>query len=117
MTTTANSALPPFFFDPRMRIWLPVAVAGLLALTLFAFARRTRTLAWRHGYNLIAGLILVGTVIAGCGGGSSTVTPPPPNGTAPGSYTVTVYAFTESNSSNGANANADANVAIPLTVN
>jgi hypothetical protein len=38
-------------------------------------------------------------------------------GTAPGSYTVTVYAFTESNVGNGSNSTADANVAIPLTVN
>ncbi len=39
------------------------------------------------------------------------------NGTAPGSYTVTVYAFTESNVGSGSNSTADASVAIPLTVN
>ncbi len=38
-------------------------------------------------------------------------------GTAPGSYTVTVYAFTESNVGNGSNGTADAHVDIPLTVN
>jgi hypothetical protein len=66
---------------------------------------------------LIAGLIFVGAVIAGCGGGNNNIVPPPNNGTTPGAYTVTVYAFTESNVSDGSNAKADASVSIPVTVN
>jgi beta-glucanase (GH16 family) len=117
VTTTANSVLPPFFFVPGLRFWLPIASAGFLLLIALTLAGRMRSRAWRYALPVVAGLIFGGAVIAGCGGGSSTMTPPPGNGTTPGSYTVTVYAFTESNSSNGANANADANVAIPLTVN
>jgi beta-glucanase (GH16 family) len=115
--TTANSILPPLFFTPKLRIWLPIAIVGLFALMLFNLARRMRTLAWRYSFAAVAALILVGAVIAGCGGGNSTVIIPPNNGTPPGPYTVTVYAFTESNNSDGSNGHADANVAIPLTVN
>jgi beta-glucanase (GH16 family) len=117
VTTTANSVSPPLFLTPKLRIWLPVAIVGLLALMLFAQARRMRSLAWRYSFAAVAGLILLGAVIAGCGGGNSTVIIPPNNGTPPGPYSVTVYAFTESNTSDGSNANADANVTIPLTVN
>ncbi len=117
VATTANSILPPFFLDPRLRIWVPITFAGLLALLLVALARRTRRSAWRYRSPLAAELTLAAILIAGCGGGSSTTTTPPPNGTTPGSYAVTVYAFTESNAGDGSNANADANVAITLTVN
>jgi len=118
VTTTANSIVPPFFLNPRMRIWVPITMAGLLVLLIVALARCTRSSAWRYGSALVAGLILAAIVMAGCGGGGSSVTPPPPNnGTTPGSYTVTVYAFTESNASDGSNGNADASVAISLTVN
>jgi beta-glucanase (GH16 family) len=118
VTTTANSIVPPFFLNPRMRIWVPITIAGLLVLLIVALARCTRSSAWRYGSALVAGLILAAIVMAGCGGGGSSVTPPPPNnGTTPGSYTVTVYAFTESNASDGSNGNADASVAISLTVN
>jgi beta-glucanase (GH16 family) len=118
VTTTANSVSPPLFFTPKLRIWLPITVTSLLGFLLIAIARRTGTFAWRYSCTILAGGILVGAVIAGCGGGSSTmITPPNNNGTPPGSYSVTVYAFTESNSSNGSNANADANVSIPLSVN
>jgi hypothetical protein len=118
VTTTANSILPPFLFNPKMRLWLPIAIAGFLVFMVVALARRTRNCAWRYGSALVAELILAAIVIAGCGGGNSTtMTPPNSNGTPPGAYTVTVYAFTESNSSDGSNGNADASVAIPLTVN
>jgi beta-glucanase (GH16 family) len=115
--TTANSILPPLFFTPKLRIWLPIAIVGLFALMLFNLARRVRSLAWRYSFAAVAGLILIGAAIAGCGGGSSTVIIPPNNGTPPGAYSVTVYAFTESNNSDGSNGKADANVSIPLTVN
>jgi hypothetical protein len=120
VATTANAILPPFFFDPRIRIWIPVTVAGLLALLIAALALRAQGRVRRQLCGIAAVLILAGVVVvAGCGGGSSMNPPPPPpnTGTPPGSYTVTVYAFTESNMSDGTNATADANVAIPLTVN
>jgi hypothetical protein len=117
VTTTANSIVPPFFFDPEMRFWLPIVGVGFLALAVVALTRRMRSRAWRYAFPVVAVLILAGAVIAGCGGGGSTMPPPPGNGTTPGSYTVTVYAFTESNGSTGSNANADASVAVPLTVN
>jgi hypothetical protein len=119
VTTTANSVLPPLLFHPKLRMWLPTAIAAILVLIVVALANRTRSRTWQYGCTLAAGLILAGGVIAGCGGGASGVTtPPPPNtGTTPGAYTVTVYAFTESNASDGTNAHADASVTIPLTVN
>jgi hypothetical protein len=118
LTTTANSVAPPVLFLPRVRMWVPIAIAGLLALTLAALARRMRSRVWRFSWTLVAGLIFVGVVIAGCGGGNSNVIVPPPNtGTTPGAYTVTVYAFIESNASDGSNGNADASVSIPANVN
>lgn len=117
VTTTANSILPPFFLDPRMRLWLPTLIVGLLVLLIVGLARPTRSPAWRYGSTLLAELTIAAIVIAGCNDGGSNTTTPPPKGTAPGSYTVTVYAFTESNASDASNGNADANVAIPLTVN
>ncbi len=117
VATTANAMLPPLFFTPENRIWLPVALAGLLALIAMILARSTPRRAWRYGFALLAACIVAGTLIAGCNGNNGPTTTPPPNGTPPGSYTVTVYAFTESNIGDGSNANADASVAIPLTVN
>jgi hypothetical protein len=119
VTTTANSVMPPFFFNPRLRFFLPIAITASLVLTLVAVARRMRRHTWSYAFTAVAGLILLGAVIAGCGGGGSSLVPPPPppnNGTPPGPYTVTVYAFTETNASNGSTANADASVPISLTV-
>ena len=119
LATTANSVTPPLLFNPEIRIWVPVAIAALLALTLFALARQMRSRTRRFSWMLLAGLMFFGAMIAGCGGGPSNVIPPPPpnTGTTPGAYTITVYAFTESNVSDGSNANADASVSIPVTVN
>src|SRR6267154_669729 len=118
VTTTANAIMLPFFIDPRMRIWMPITIAGLLALLIVALVLRAQGNARRQLCGVAAVLILVGIAIAGCGGNSAPPPPPPPpNGTPPGSYTVTVYAFTESNMSDGTNATADASVAIPFTVN
>jgi hypothetical protein len=119
VATTANAILPPFFFNPRMRFWVPILIAELVVLAVaFFLALRMRGRVKRQLCGIAAVLILVGLAIAGCGGSSAPPPPPPPpSGTPPGSYTVTVYAFTESNVSDGSNANADANVAIPLTVN
>jgi beta-glucanase (GH16 family) len=118
VATTANSVLPPYWFDPKPWLLLPMAFAATLLLAILSLAQRLRSRAWRPAYAMLALLILAGITIAACGGGSSMTPPPPPiNGTTPGAYTVTVYAFTESNASDGTNANADAKVAIPLTVN
>jgi len=115
VTTTANAIVPPLFFTPENRIWLPVALAALLALLGMWLARSTPRRAWRYGFALVAACMIVGTLTAGCSGNNGP--PPPTNGTPPGSYTVTVYAFTESNIGDGSNGTADASVAIPLTVN
>ena len=118
VTTTANAILPPFFFNPRVRIWMPITIAGLLALLILALALRAQGRVRRQLCGIATVLILAGVVaIAGCGGGNSVTPPPPNNGTPPGSYTVIVYAFAESNTSDGTNAHADASVAILLTVN
>ena len=118
VATTANAILPPFFLDPRMRIWMPITLAGLLTLLTVALALRAQGRVRRQLCGIAAVLVLAGVVaIAGCGGGSSMTPPPSNNGTPPGSYVVTVYAFTESNTSDGTNANADTHVDIPLTVN
>jgi beta-glucanase (GH16 family) len=117
VTTTANSILPPFYLDPRVRFRVPVVIAELILLLVAFFFARSRRSAWGYSFALVAASIVAGTLIAGCGGGNSITPPPPNNGTTPGAYTVTVYAFTESNASDGSNGSADANVAIPLTVN
>jgi len=118
VTTTANSILPPRFFDPRRGFRLPIALAATLLLMIVVLALRSRGRAWHPAFGMAVVLILIlaASAIVGCGG-NSTMTPPSNKGTPPGSYAVTVYAFTESNTSDGTNANADANVAIPLIVN
>jgi beta-glucanase (GH16 family) len=117
VTTTANSILFPQIFNPKTRKWLPEVIVAFLALTIFAFALRLQSRAWRYNFTFVTGLILFGAVIASCGGNGTATGPTGSGGTPPGAYTVTVYAFTESNSSNGSNANADASVSIPLIVN
>jgi beta-glucanase (GH16 family) len=114
VTTTANAIVPPLFFPPENRIWLPVMIAALLAFIAMALAKTRTRRAWRYAFVLVAVCIVAGTLIAGCSNNGSP--PPPTNGTPPGSYTVTVYAFTESNIGDGSNANADAHVDVPLTV-
>jgi beta-glucanase (GH16 family) len=118
VTTTANSIVPPIFFNPKLRIWLPMAIAALLISVVLAVARRMQSRALGYACALALGLILTGAVIAGCGGGASSVTtsPPPNTGTTAGAYIVTVYAFTEGNATDGANAHADVSASIPLTV-
>ena len=123
--TTANvgaAGLIPlnYFFHPGSRIWLPIAITGFLASFILAHSRRRQRQAWLYDCILIAGLFLMGAGTPSCGGGGGSSTPVSPtsnNGTAPGSYSVTVYAFTDSNTSNGSNSSADASVAIPLMVN
>jgi hypothetical protein len=121
LTTTANSLVPPFLFDPQRLFRFPVVIiVAVLLFVVAALTLRLRRRVWSPAFATAALLILAGMTIASCGGGGSSMTPPPPpvnNGTPPGSYTVTVYAFTESNVSDGTNANADANVVIPVTVN
>jgi beta-glucanase (GH16 family) len=119
-TTTTATLIPlPFFVNLKAGTWLPMTMLGFLVSVLVASVARRRTRTWLYSCSLVAGLILTGATWS-CGGGSGAKNQGPinpPNGTAPGSYTVTVYAFTESNVGNGSNSTADANVAIPLTVN
>jgi beta-glucanase (GH16 family) len=119
-TTTASLIPTPFFFNPKMRVWLPITIVGFLVSVVVAPVPRRRRLNLLYTCALIAGLILTGASTWSCGGGSgggTQITPPGNTGTTPGSYSVTVYAFTESNVSDGSNGKADASVVIPLTVN
>jgi beta-glucanase (GH16 family) len=117
-TTTASLIPPSFFFNPKMRMSLPVMAMGFLVSVIVAPIPRRRRRNLLYACALIAGLILTGAATWSCGGGSGGGTQIiPPNGTPPGNYSVTVYAFTESNVGNGSNSTADANVVIPLTVN
>jgi len=114
----SNSIPPSRSVNPRMRVWLPISLTGfLLSLVVSPVARR-RGRTCLYTFTLVAGLILMGAALSGCG--SNTTTPAPPNnpgGTTPGSFSVTVFAFTETNVTDGANSHADANVVISLTVN
>jgi beta-glucanase (GH16 family) len=82
---TPNSAnsIPPPSFDPKMRIWMPVAMVGFL-VTVVAVPvahRRRRNLLYVCG--LVAGLTVMGAATWSCGGGSGGGTQiiPPNNGT------------------------------------
>lgn len=117
VATTTNSMAPRFFFGPRPPSRPLIAGVAFLVLVFLALALRAQRREWRQLFASAARLILVGATVAGCGGNSVTTAPPGNNGTAPGSYTVTVYAFTETNTMDGTNATADTHVDIPLTVN
>ncbi len=125
VTTTANTSIAKLIlpsFNRKMRMWLPITMAGFLASTILVSPiRRLRSRTSFYVCMLVAALIMVATSLS-CGGGGGTTTtttpiPTPSSGTPPGSYSVTVYAFTESNQSDGTNGNADTNAAIPLIVN
>jgi beta-glucanase (GH16 family) len=119
-TTTASLIPASFFFNPKIRVWLPMTAVGFLVSVAIAAVPRRRRHSLLYACALIIGLMLTGAATWSCGGGSgggTQITPPNNNGTTPGNYTVTVYAFTESNVGDGSNGTADASVAIPLTVN
>jgi beta-glucanase (GH16 family) len=99
VTTTANSILPPFFFTPHIRFWAPVLIAAISILVVAFLIPRSRRSARRWSYSLaLAGVVLAGGFVAGCGGGgASGGGNGGGGGTPPNSYTVTVNAFTEGN--------------------
>ncbi len=117
VATVTNSMMPRFFFGPRAPSRPLIASVAFLFSLFLTLALRAQSRVRRQLYGSAVALILVGGAIVGCGGNSAMTTPPGNNGTAPGSYAVTVYAFTESNTGDGSNASADAHVDIPLTVN
>jgi len=130
VTTTANTSantmgnpmasnlIPPSrSVNPRMRVWLPISLAGFLVSLVVSPVARRRGRTRLYTFTLVAGLILMGAALSGCGSNGTPAPPNNPGGTTPGSFSVTVFAFTETNVSDGANSNADANVVIPLTVN
>src|SRR6267154_428827 len=81
VTTTANAISPPFFFNPRVRLWTPVVIAELMVLVVAFFLARSRRRASRYAFALLAACIVAGTLIAGCSGNNGP--PPPQNGTPP----------------------------------
>lgn len=120
-TTTARLIPASFFFNPKMRVWLPITMVGFFVSVVVAPVGRRRSRNVLYVCSLVAGLILMGAATWSCGGGGgggsgTPITSPNNNGTTPGNYTVTVYAFTESNVGNGSNSSADTNAAIPLAV-
>jgi beta-glucanase (GH16 family) len=81
--TSANLSPPPYFFNPKIHVWLPITMAGfLLALVVvpIMFGRSASP----YACTMFAGLTLTAAVTFSCGGGSSgsSVTPPPPPTTA-----------------------------------
>jgi beta-glucanase (GH16 family) len=108
-TSTARSWLP-YRLDPRR--WSPpmrIAIPGLLFFALLLLLRRRTGAARGFRYGVALGsLVLIGTVLASCGGSSGGGG----GGTTAGSYTITVNAFTESNTTGTADATGTINVTV-----
>ncbi len=111
-TSTARRGWLPYKLDPRrwsppMRIAIPVLLFFALLLLL---RRRTGTArGFRYGVAL-GSLVLIGTILASCGGNGSGGGQG--NGTTAGSYTITVNAFTESNTTGTPDATGAVNVTV-----
>jgi len=80
---TPNSAnsIPPPLFNPKMRIWMPIAMAGFLVSIVVVRFTNIRRRNFLYVCTLLTGLILMGAATWSCGGGSSGTAPvmPPPN--------------------------------------
>lgn len=79
---SARSIPPPS--NPKMRIWMPVAMVGfLLSVVIIPVAHRRRR-NFLYVCALVAGLTVMGAATWSCGGGSSNntgpITPPPNKG-------------------------------------
>jgi len=107
LATTAHSLLTPLVFNPKVRLWTPIAASALmlLLLALTGLHGRGSLRRWTRGAAL-AGLLMAGVIVASCGSATGT-------GTAAGVYTVTVNAYTET----GNGSSPDATVSFTLTVN
>jgi beta-glucanase (GH16 family) len=114
VTTTANTAAAAMRWKtiPSGPWAIPSLALGTLLLALALVPARRQT--GRNGMAAF-GALLVLALLASCGGSSSPATVPPSisNGTAPGSYTITVNAYTVSNTTG----TPDQTLSIPLTVN
>jgi len=77
---TANS-IPPSL-NPRMRIWMPIAMVGFLVSILVGPVARRRSRNLLCVCALVAGLTLMGAATWSCGGssGGTPIVPPPNNG-------------------------------------
>src|ERR1700733_12107160 len=84
---TPNSAnsIPPPLFNPKMRIWMPIAMAGFLVSIVVVRFTNIRRRNFLYVCTLLTGLILMGAATWSCGGGSSGTLPPlpPPNNGSP----------------------------------
>jgi beta-glucanase (GH16 family) len=113
VTTTANSALLPFFANPKLNPWNTIADSALLlALLVVLFLLRNRAVPRSIDGIYFAGLILAAVLLAGCVRRTSGASPPGggnTGGTPSGNYTLTVTAYTVSGDTSTVN--------IPLTVN
>jgi beta-glucanase (GH16 family) len=83
---TPNSAnsIPPPLFNPKMRIWMPIAIVGFLVSLVVVPFTHIRRRNFLYVCTLVAALILTGAATWSCGGGSGGPTgptlPPPNNG-------------------------------------
>ncbi len=68
---TANSIPRPL--NPKTRIWMPVAMVGLLVSVVLVPAARRRSRNLLYVFALVAGLTLTGAATWSCGGGSGAV--------------------------------------------
>jgi len=76
---SANSIPPAFFFNPKTRVWLPVAMVGFVVSAVVAPVARRRTRTRLHAFALVSALTLMGATAGSCGGGGggSSTSPPP----------------------------------------
>jgi beta-glucanase (GH16 family) len=77
-TPNAANSIPASFFNPNTRVWMPIAMVGLLVSAVVATAARRRSRNLLYVCGLVAGLTLIGAVTWSCGGSSTTLPPPPP---------------------------------------
>ncbi|MGC2421217.1 MAG: glycoside hydrolase family 16 protein [Candidatus Acidiferrales bacterium] len=110
--STARRGWLPYRLDPRRwgpRTQITIPALFLFALLLFIVRRTGTARGFRYGVAL-GSLVLIGTILASCGGNGSGGGQG--NGTTAGAYTITVNAFTESNTTGTADATATVNVTV-----
>jgi beta-glucanase (GH16 family) len=72
---TANS-IPPPFFNPKTRVWLPMTMVGFLVFVVVAPVARRRSRKFLYACALVAGVTLMGAATWSCGGSGTQIIPP-----------------------------------------
>jgi beta-glucanase (GH16 family) len=78
-TPNAANSIPPPSFNPKTRIWMPIAVVGFLVSIAVAPVARRRSHSILYACALVAALTLMGAATWSCGGSSSGTQIIPPN--------------------------------------